>query len=146
MVIQGRRSGPNASPATMWVALGEPLCSLAVPLWVEAGDSPASLHQGKEAPLYREAARIRKLLRPFDEMDKVTRPVYRPVRKPGNRSPSAGMNRHAHPVSVPVAGRRPAPLFGQCKMCTLVSESLLSICLPVEQPYLISDDCHVFAP
>ena len=55
----------------MWVALGEPLCSLAVPLWVEAGAAPALLHEGQDAPLYREAARIRKLLRPFEETDKV---------------------------------------------------------------------------
>lgn len=71
VVIQGRRLGPNAPPATMWVALGEPLCSIAVPLWVEAGSRPAALREGKEALLCREAFRIRKLLRPFDEIDKV---------------------------------------------------------------------------
>jgi hypothetical protein len=55
----------------MWVALGEPLCSLAVPLWVEAGAAPAPLNDGQDAPLCREATRIRKLLRPFAETDKV---------------------------------------------------------------------------
>jgi hypothetical protein len=71
VVIQGRRAAPNSSPATMWIAIGEPLCSLAVPLWVEAGAAPPLLHEGQDAPLYREVARIRKLLRPFEETDKV---------------------------------------------------------------------------
>ncbi|MCY2994478.1 MAG: hypothetical protein NTY19_42420 [Planctomycetota bacterium] len=71
VVIQGRQPGPNGLPATMWVAIGEPLCSLAVPLWVEAGTAPALLHDGKDASMYCEAARIRKLLRPFEETDKV---------------------------------------------------------------------------
>ena len=70
VVIQGKRKGAHA-PSTLWVALGEPICSLAVPLWVEAASVPGPLFEGKDAPLYREAARVRKLLRPFAESDKV---------------------------------------------------------------------------
>jgi len=48
----------------MWVIPGEPVTAVAVPLWAEAGSSPAPLHAGEEAPLWAESLRIKRLLRP----------------------------------------------------------------------------------
>ena len=70
VVIQGRREGDPSSRATFWVTLGEPLASIAVPLWVEAKTTPALLREGKDAPLYLASLRVRKLFRPFTESDK----------------------------------------------------------------------------
>ena len=51
-------------PATMWVIPGEPLTAAAIPLWVEAGRSPAALSEGDRAPLWVESMRIKRGLRP----------------------------------------------------------------------------------
>ena len=67
VVIQGRSP---SRPATFWVALGEPVCSIALPLWVEAGEVPAALHAGTRAPLNLEARRLSARLHPFTETDK----------------------------------------------------------------------------
>lgn len=67
VVMQGRRPGV---PATLWVVLGEPVCSIALPFWVEAGTTPAAVREGEDAPLWREAARIVRLARPFGEKDR----------------------------------------------------------------------------
>jgi len=41
-VIHGVRKGENPDLTTMWVALGYPPCSVAVPAWVKAGkDNPS---------------------------------------------------------------------------------------------------------
>jgi hypothetical protein len=64
VVIVGRSPLAPARPATLWVIPGEPLTAVAVPVWVEAGRSPAPLHSGEEAPLWRESRRIKQLLRP----------------------------------------------------------------------------------
>jgi hypothetical protein len=57
--------GGNAQwPATLWVIPGEPLTSAAIPLWVEAGRSPAALSEGEEAPLWVASRRIKHALRP----------------------------------------------------------------------------------
>ncbi len=69
VVLQGR-SGSDWPPATMWVMLGEPLVSVAVPVWVEAGEVPPALWQGDDAPLVRETLRLKKIVRPFAEPDK----------------------------------------------------------------------------
>jgi hypothetical protein len=63
-VISGRKPDQNDSPATLWVILGEPVTSIAVPLWVEAGEVPESLWKGKDAPLCAQAFRIKKLISP----------------------------------------------------------------------------------
>jgi predicted choloylglycine hydrolase len=43
-VIQGVRKGENPELTTMWVALGYPPCSVAIPAWVKAGkDNPSLL-------------------------------------------------------------------------------------------------------
>jgi len=43
MVVHGVRPGEDRRRATLWIILGEPVCSLAVPLWVSAGVPPAEL-------------------------------------------------------------------------------------------------------
>lgn len=70
VVIEGRKPGEKGSMACMWVILGEPVCSLALPLWVEAGASPAPLHEGKMAPICRQAGRIKRKIRPYTESDR----------------------------------------------------------------------------
>jgi hypothetical protein len=67
VVIVGKNPSDPASPATMWVIPGEPVTAIALPLWVEAGSSPAPLWDGEEAPLWRESLRIKGLIRPHSE-------------------------------------------------------------------------------
>jgi len=61
VVIIGRS---DERPATLWVIPGEPLTAAAIPLWVEAGRSPAALSEGSRAPLWAESLRIKRGLRP----------------------------------------------------------------------------------
>ena len=68
VVIQG---GFARRPATFWVALGEPVCTVAVPLWAEAGEVPAALHDGEKAALNLESRRLSRRLHPYSEKDKV---------------------------------------------------------------------------
>lgn len=68
VVIEGRRPGVADSVATMWILPGEPLCAVAVPLWVEAQSSPYVLSQGEpDAPMWAESLRIKKIVRPYSE-------------------------------------------------------------------------------
>jgi hypothetical protein len=62
VVVSGRQPGAENSLATFWVQLGEPLFSVAVPLWTEAGAVPA--------PIGVEAERLKKLARPYPEGDR----------------------------------------------------------------------------
>jgi hypothetical protein len=70
-VIHGVRKGEDPSLTTMWVALGEPVTSIAVPLWVAAGQPPAELWEGKDAPLTLEANRLKALLRPLKSTERL---------------------------------------------------------------------------
>lgn len=70
VVVCGRLPGQKDSLATLWVMLGEPLFTIAVPMWVEAGASAAPLYQGEKATLYLEAKRLKKLARPYAESDR----------------------------------------------------------------------------
>lgn len=70
VVITGREPGDPKSQACMWVILGEPLSSIALPLWVEAGVVPDALHKGQTAAICKEAMRIKKIFRPYKEPDK----------------------------------------------------------------------------
>ena len=70
VVVRGRRPAEAGAPATLWVQLGEPLCSVAVPLWVESGTVPSPLREGTTAPLLQEALRLKKLVRPYAESDR----------------------------------------------------------------------------
>jgi hypothetical protein len=56
--------GNDQRPATLWIIPGEPLTAAAIPLWVEAGRSPAALCEGEKAPLWEESMRIKHGLRP----------------------------------------------------------------------------------
>ena len=72
VVIQGRRPGVPDSVATMWVLPGEPLCAVAVPLWVEALSSPDAMALGEpDAAMWAESLRIKKGVRPFSEGHKI---------------------------------------------------------------------------
>jgi len=64
VVITGKKPGDTGSLATFWVILGEPVTSIAVPLWVEAGQVPEVMWTGKDAPICAEAFRIKKLISP----------------------------------------------------------------------------------
>lgn len=82
IVINGKKPGDKDSIATLWVLLGEPVTSIAVPVWVEAKESPLPLCEGEAAPICGEAFRIKKIVRPYSERDKknymeVTRLVNR---------------------------------------------------------------------
>jgi len=70
LAIQGVRPGEDPKKSILWVILGEPACSIAVPLWVVAGTPPAELWEGQEAPISREAARLKDLLRPLKGRDR----------------------------------------------------------------------------
>jgi hypothetical protein len=65
VVIHNVKRGEDPKRATMWVILGEPLTSVAVPLWVAAGAPPAELWEGQDAPILKESARLKNLLRPL---------------------------------------------------------------------------------
>jgi hypothetical protein len=70
VVVCGRLPGRKDSLATLWVMLGEPLFTIAVPMWVEAGASPAPLAQGEKAAICLESARLKKIARPYPESDR----------------------------------------------------------------------------
>ncbi len=70
VVIQGVRPGQDPARSTMWVALGEPVTTIAVPLWAAAGVPPDEVWQGKEAPITTEAFRLKGLLRPLKSREK----------------------------------------------------------------------------
>ena len=70
VVVCGREPVRENSLATLWVMLGEPLFTIAVPMWVEAGAAPSPLCQGEKATLYVEAKRLKKLARPYPEIDR----------------------------------------------------------------------------
>ena len=85
LVIQGVRPGEDPKKAVLWVILGEPVCSIAVPLWVAAGDTPAEVREGDEASISREAARLKDVLRPLKGRD---RREYANVTRLDNRAGS----------------------------------------------------------
>ena len=59
--------------STMWVILGEPITSIAVPIWVSTGDVPVELNGGKIAPIDEISYKLKKILRPLEGGD---RPHY----------------------------------------------------------------------
>jgi hypothetical protein len=70
VVIVGKNPADPSAPATLWVIPGEPLTAIAVPVWVEAGRSPAALAAGDQAPLWQESLRIKRIIHPLDEGNK----------------------------------------------------------------------------
>lgn len=71
VVMVGRKPGDSLSVATLWVIPGQPLAAIAVPVWVEAGCSPEALSNGTDAALWTESLRIKNLLWPYKERDKI---------------------------------------------------------------------------
>ncbi len=67
VVIVGKSPSDPSSVATMWVIPGEPVTAIALPLWVEAGGSPAALRDGEQSPMWRESLRIKDLIHPMSE-------------------------------------------------------------------------------
>jgi hypothetical protein len=65
VVVHGVKPGEDPRRATMWVTLGEPVCSIAVPLWVAAGVPPSAVWEGEHAALATESLRLKDLLRPL---------------------------------------------------------------------------------
>lgn len=62
VVVQGVKTGESPEFTTMWTVLGFPLCSVAVPLWVEGGDNLPAIHIPDEsgfAPLSDMAIRLK---------------------------------------------------------------------------------------
>ncbi|MGE0455717.1 MAG: tetratricopeptide repeat protein [Vicinamibacteria bacterium] len=70
VVVEGVRPGQDPRLTTMWVALGEPVTSIAVPVWIAAGAPPEELWQGKGAPISVEAARLKSALRPLKSRER----------------------------------------------------------------------------
>jgi hypothetical protein len=83
VVIHGAETGGSASDATMWVILGEPVCGIAVPLWVETGEVPPELGGALAAPINEESMRLKSILRPFKDDERVE---YADLSKLENRS------------------------------------------------------------
>jgi hypothetical protein len=83
MVIHGVKPGEDPRNATLWVILGEPVCSIAIPLWVAGGETPAELRAGGQAPIYQEALRLQERLRPLKGRD---RREYLDLRRLDNRA------------------------------------------------------------
>jgi hypothetical protein len=78
VVVEGVPPGQDPMYTTLWVALGEPVTTIAVPLWFAAGAPPDEVWQGKDAPIASEAFRLKDVLRPLktkerDEYLDVTR-------------------------------------------------------------------------
>jgi hypothetical protein len=67
VVIRGVRRGEAPGGAVMWVILGEPVMSVALPLWVNTGKVPAPLRSGA---VCGEAMRLKDIARPFAVSDK----------------------------------------------------------------------------
>jgi hypothetical protein len=70
-VIRGVDRGQVPGDATLWIILGEPVCGIAVPLWVEAGAVPEELSAGEIAAMNQESMRLKSLLRPFKDSERV---------------------------------------------------------------------------
>jgi len=64
-VVVGVKPGQDPRLTTMWIALGEPVTTIAVPVWFAAGTPPEELWKGKDAPISVEAARLKAALRPL---------------------------------------------------------------------------------
>jgi hypothetical protein len=83
VVIHGVEAGGSANDATMWVILGEPVCGIAVPLWVEAGETPPELGGAGASSINAESMRLKGLLRPFKDAE---RAEYADLAKLENRN------------------------------------------------------------
>jgi hypothetical protein len=83
ILIQGVKEGEDPRKATLWVILGEPVTSIALPFWVGAGETPAEVREGKDAPVVHEADRLKEMLHPLKGRDRYE---YLDVTRLDNRS------------------------------------------------------------
>ncbi len=67
VIVHGKRASDKNDVATMWVMLGEPICTIAIPLWIEAGEVPEVVSKGEIAPIAAESNRLKQILRPFKD-------------------------------------------------------------------------------
>ncbi len=63
-VFHGVKRGENPALATMWVMLGQPQCSIALPFWPRSGSLPEAVTGQKPCELNRQFQRIREKLYP----------------------------------------------------------------------------------
>ena len=70
-VIHGAAAGADPRGSTMWVILGEPVCGIAVPLWVETGEVPPELGGADAAPINQESMRLKGILRPYRDDERI---------------------------------------------------------------------------
>jgi len=63
-VFQGVKPGENPLLSTMWVILGQPICGVAVPLWVKAGAVPYELSSSDLAPFNQFSLKLALYLYP----------------------------------------------------------------------------------
>ncbi|MEW6366925.1 MAG: hypothetical protein AB1714_20040 [Acidobacteriota bacterium] len=71
VVVHGVAEGADPREATMWIIPGEPVCGIAVPLWVEAEEVPAELSEGSPVPLFAETLRLKGILRPYQDDERL---------------------------------------------------------------------------
>ncbi len=76
-VFHGVKSGEDPSLTTMWVLLGDPAFTVAVPCWVEACGVADELHGGDESPLCQLTIEIRKAN--YDDEAKLLRSNHLPA-------------------------------------------------------------------
>jgi hypothetical protein len=91
ILIHGVKSGDRADRATLWVILGEPVCSIALPFWVAAGETPEPVSSGEDAPIYVQALRLQRQLRPLKGRD---RQEYVDLSRLDNRSGTGWLPRN----------------------------------------------------
>ncbi len=65
MVVHGVNRSEKAEYSEMWVVLGEPITSLAVPLWVCTKEVPSELKADGERSIVRVANLLKERLRPY---------------------------------------------------------------------------------
>jgi hypothetical protein len=67
VIIHGKNANNKNDIATIWVMLGEPIFSIAVPLWVEAGEVPDALSKGDIALIADYSYKLKQIARPFTD-------------------------------------------------------------------------------
>ncbi len=70
VVLVGKKPDEPTSVPVFWVILGEPVTAIALPVFVTAGEAPSLLWDGDDAPLYKEAWRLKEKIRPYSEEDR----------------------------------------------------------------------------
>ncbi len=90
IVVQGVDKGGDPADVLLWIIPGEPVCGIALPLWVAAGQVPAEFSSGEMAPFFAETWRLKKLLRPYQDVE---RSEYLDLTRLDNREASGWLPR-----------------------------------------------------